>query len=653
MADDYCAYAAAVNLGRAIPRVDDGLKPVQRRIVYTMHDMGLDFDKPFKKSARVEGEVMGKLHPNGGSYGAMVNLANSWANRYALLDGQGNWGTTSDGAAAARYTEVRLNQYCQSVFTSNLDKAWVDHKPNYDGSLEEPVSLPARLPALLLRDTSGIGVAAACRHVSYNLKQVAQLSIAAIKSHGTLAPDKALAFVTQADFAMGGQVVFDDGMRNAIVTGQGTIRLYGTVELDEANRQLVCTELPQDVSPETVLNQTFDMLKSEHNSLDRKVLADARDESDRSGTRVVWELTAKAWAQGKAGWLLHMLHRHTDLQTTVSVNAVSVDVEGCGYKLRGVAEVANEWAKQRRSTELRRVAHLLKTAEAKIELLDGMLTALDNIAKVAQALIDGKPLTELGLGLTDSQSDAIEDMPLRSLRAKNRAKLAEQLAQLKTDVVSYTGLANSDEAMTVWLCNDIKSIAAQFGDKLRTKQYSEPEWVADSVAKAKQELEASRAAQGRGYLIDNLEHVYGRGTGPSKTLPSFKLPHSTELGVAAVLSDGKLYWLPATAIVRDHKALPIKLLLSTYGKALPPTAKVLWSAVIDRADKKQLKSTVLLLTNTDKKGKAIAKRMTLECLAEITTRKKSLWVGEAAEAKLATGADKLVPLAKHFWDKLS
>jgi DNA gyrase subunit A len=599
--------------------------------MFAMAELGMSYDKPFKKSARIDGEAMGKYHPHSSSYGTLVNLATSWANREPLIDGQGNYGTTSDGPAAARYTECRPNQFADEVLLSQLDQRWLSYKDNYDGSLKEPVTLPARLPMLLLRDTAGIGVATACRHVSYNLAQVAKLSIAAVQSKSTLQPDKALAFVTQPDFAMGGQVVHDEGMRNAIVTGQGTIRLYAKSVFEPETYQIVVTELPQDVSPETVLNQTAAMLKD--GRLDRKTLADVRDESDRSGTRVVWELSKQAWNSGLAPWVLNELHRYTDLQTTVSVNAVSVDPDGGGYSCRGVAQVANDWAQYRLDYETKRVTVLLADVQNRTELLTGQLIALANIVKVAKALVDGVELSDIGLGLTDVQIQSIESMPLRSLRSKNGDKLSAELIELGKQGKQYSQLLANDKAMRQYICDDIDKLARQFSSPMCTVQYEQPISFAEDLEVANKIKRAELEAKGAGFLHDHSadgEYLYARSTSRTSKVPCTQVPIDNQIGIAAVLSNGHGYWLPVDKIPLNTKdVLQLKQMLADYTKPFEPGTTVLWAEVLDRSKAKTLKRK-LVITRADKKGKQTAKTITLDWVAQLTGRRKFAWLGGAS-----------------------
>lgn len=629
MAADYCAYAAHVNLGRAIPSVIDGLKPVQRRILYAMSDLGLTPDKPFRKCARVAGEVMGRLHASGDSYGALVNMANDWANRYALIDGHGNFGTTSDGAAAARYTECRLKRVAQALLLEHTDAAWVAYKPTYDSAWSEPVTMAARLPVLLLRDTAGIGVAAACRHVSYNLRQVASLCKAALRSE--LKPSDALAHVTQPDFAMGAQVLHSDGMRSAIVTGVGSFHLRAVLEIDGAT--VIATQLPQDVSPERVLEQTYELIKSE--VISRRTLLDARDETDRSGTRVVWELRNAA----DVPTFVRLLWRRTDCQISVSVNAVSVDADFAGYKLRGVSEVANEWAKHRKAYERSRLVYELGKYAQRSEVLDGLLLALKHIKVVAQALIDGISLSTLyvdckPLSLTHAQVDAIEAMPLRTLRAKNANKLRQELAECAKELAWRTKVTASDKALVAHIARDVDKLAAEYGDDFRTTEYISTELDVAAV-----EITALAPSKAR-YLLDNRlegkEHTYYVSSSPKlKKLQPVELRDT--LGIAVLMDNGNLYWLPASTMpVDERRTTPARELLRQYlptTKRFEPSARVVWS---ERLDSAHCDKSIWLLGSTAGKDNCVAKRLDLaDALNWFGTRRKAVWTGMIAQSVLS------------------
>lgn len=659
MAEDYLAYAACVNLGRAIPSAVDGLKPVQRRVLYAMSDLGLSYDKPFRKCARVEGEVMGRLHPHSGAYPSLVNLANDWANRYVLVDGHGNFGTTSDGPAAARYTECRLKQFAQSVLLDHTDSDWISYKETYDAAWVEPSVLAARLPMLLLRDTAGIGVAAACRHVSYNISQVAELAKAAL--YGKLSSAEGLKYVSQPDFAMGGLILPSDGMRSAITNGSGSFYLRAKLELEQDGKTIVATELPQDVSPERVLEQTFGLIKDE--TISRRLLLDARDESDLSGTRVVWELRDAS----QAAAFVQLLWRKTDCQICVSVNAVSVDASGKSYSCKGVAEVANVWAESRKAYEQKRLTHELLRLTNRAEVLDGLLIALAHIQQVAQALIDGKDLAELVLTdevrLSSTQTAAIEAMPLRSLRAKNRQKLEAELKDCESEAAWRRSVLAKESALVKHIAKDVAVLAKQFGDEIRTKIYAETELDKAALVATVEPIKHM------GWIYDcrlkgNQNTFYRASNCKQKALAPIEV--TADFGVAVLMSDGGMYWLPASAMPIDAKTeTKIESLLRQHlGKAAPDLHYVaLWAEPVDRSKLGELKASDLsqlwLLGHSYGKQNCVAKRLDLaEALALFGSRRKQVWTGvvpqlvltklpddDCVTAKLADGSSMAVCLS--------
>lgn len=767
ISDDYVSYALHVNRGRALPSVIDGLKPVQRRILYAMHELGLAPGTPFKKCARIEGDVMGKYHPhcldpdtivplmsgkrlslkqlaesgkdewvmswqggkfvpalarnfakgqvsqveykvwlkscssplvctgdhewlangswtrtdklspgdilqssvvkltdadhaerwfatvdrveaiqldepkqyyccsvpetscyfievdgklvlthNSGSYGSIVNLATEHSNRYPLVDGHGNFGSLSDGPAAARYTEARLRQFACTLLLADLDKDWIEFKDNYDASCQEPVYLAPKLPMLLLNSTSGIGVAAACSHVSYNLAEVAKLSKAALQ--GKLRqPEDGAKYITMPDFAMGGRIVKSDGLHNAIVNGSGSFRVRAKF-VTEGNL-LIATELPPDVSPEQVLEQTYAMIKA--GELTRKVLVDARDESDRSGLRVVWELKDESLLLPMA----NLLYRRTSCQTTVSVNATAVDFDSSMYSCKGVVQVANDWAKYRLDYEQKKLGVEIEKASARANVLTGLLIALEHIKAVAQALIDGKDLLSLGLGLNSAQIDAIESMPLRSLRAKNRQKLQDELSQVKTLLDKNNELLLDRPKLIASMCKEIDVIAKQLDTGWRSS------WYVDEGIDDQPDLLAQVQEQKKLYLLDNRlegkDHTYYVSSYKVKKLNPIELSADSKLGIAVVMSNAMMYWLPVHKMPVDAKqALPVKDLIKQYtGKPLVPGTYIAWSGIVDLADAKQVSKVRYLIGNSHQKSNCTVKSFTLQPLAGLGPRTKAVW----------------------------
>ena len=457
MTGAYLDYAAAVNLGRAIPSCQDGLKPVQRRVLFSMATQGLTADKPFRKSARITGDVMGNLHPHSSSYGTLVNLVSPDLNRHPLAEGHGNWGSLSDNAAAERYTEARLQTFASDVLLDGLDS--IPTKPTYDGSATEPVTLPARLPMVMLRDTSGIGVGLACNHVSYNIDEVAEYSKAVLK--GTVnKPEGALKYLQGPDLASGGVIdTASSDIETILLTGAGS--LTHVAKLRVTDKHIIATELPQQVSPEKLLEQTYSAIKAE--KLERSWFADVRDESDRSGIRVVWELSKKADPQLVKACLL----KYTDLSKNIAVSAVSVDHTSGTVAQRSAYEAVSAWADYRLSWEITRLRQQLAKADSRWTIIQGLLVALANLDKVIKLLKADKSLT--GLGLSEEQAKAIEAMPLSTLRRQNQAKLEAESKRLSEQINKYRALLNNQGKLINYICNDIDDLLKLYSSPRRTK----------------------------------------------------------------------------------------------------------------------------------------------------------------------------------------
>lgn len=599
LSDAMLHYAAAVNLGRALPSAYDGLKPVQRRVLYAMHELHLRHDMPFKKCARIDGDVTGKFHPHGGAYGALVNLATAHSNRYQLIDGQGNFGSISDGAAAARYTECRLQRFTEEVLLRDIDYA--EYRPNYDGSLQEPVELPARLPMLLLRETSGIGYAIACSHLSYNLREVADLSIAALER--TLPSDSAGRWLSRPDFATGAEIGDYDGRIPRIIsTGQGTVYGNANLRIDREEMLIYATELPPDVSPEQLIDQTLQAIREER--LDRRQISAVRDETDRSGVRVVWELRNLHNVET----LIFDLCRVTDCRKAISSNPNAV-VDNT-VQMLSPASVANHWAIKRRAVEIRKLTDLVSKLSYRLASLEAFLTAIRNKARVLELIESNQSLSELGLSV--AQCRDVEAMQLGHFR--NAAKYEAEAAEATATLAKYESLLNDSAAMTKHLQSDVRSLKKQFGDDFRTMLYVEGE--IDELAKEQALQRAAQPAprQDLGWLILHDRHDYSFYRQPKQKHPDYEAVAAEGTVIASVYESGLIVYVKPEWVPMGGKDVHKVKLINAAGMG---QGEALWTGIVklDEAWK-----TELILV-----GSTLVKRVNLQQLNNCLRRGKGLF----------------------------
>ena len=483
----YLDYAVSVVKGRALPDLCDGLKPVQRRILYSMHRMSLAVTAKPVKSARVVGDVLGKYHPHGdqSAYDALVRLAQGFSVRYPLIDGQGNFGSRDgDGAAAMRYTEARLTAF-SSLLLDEIDEGTVDFGPNYDGSFTEPLRLPARLPVALLNGASGIAVGMATEIPSHNLSEVAQAAVALIEKPA-LSDQELYKIIPGPDFPGGGQIISSaEEIAAAYTTGRGSLKTRARWTIEEMARgqwQLVVYELPHGVSAQKVLEEieeiTNPKIKTGKKSLtaDQQtlkslvlgVLDTVRDESGKDAdVRLVFE--PKSSRQDRDEFIKVLL-AHTPLESSVAMNLVAVDIEGRPRSL-SLREMLSQWVQYRIATVRRRTQHRLEQTQRRIHILEGRSIALLNIDKVIKVIRESdepKPALVKKFGLTEIQAEDILEIRLRQLARLEAIKIEKELAQLRDDEGKLTHLLEDDKALRKSVSKEIEEDAKKFGDKRRT-----------------------------------------------------------------------------------------------------------------------------------------------------------------------------------------
>jgi DNA gyrase subunit A len=472
MREAYLDYAMSVIVSRALPDARDGLKPVHRRILYAMHDMGIRSTGGYKKSARIVGEVLGKYHPHGDSavYETMARMAQDFSMRYMLVDGQGNFGSIDgDSPAAMRYTEARMNRMAEEML-ADIDKDTVDFTTNFDDSLEEPSVLPARLPNLLLNGTSGIAVGMATNIPSHNLRELVDVLSYLIDNYDTVDDiplEELMKRVPGPDFPTGGIIVGREGIESAYATGKGRIIVRGQAHIEEAknNRyQIVITEIPYQVNKTSLIERIAEHARS--GKLD--MISDLRDESDQRGMSIVIEL--KRGAQPKR--VLNQLYKFTMLQSTFGVQMLAL-VDG-EPRLLPLKRSLTIFLEHRQTIIVRRSNYELAKARARIHVLDGLLIALNNIDAVIKTIRESPDADEAkqnlikGFKLTEIQAQAILDMQLRRLAALERWKIEEEHKEVQAQIDYLEDLLAHPKKILALIKADLEELAEKYGDERRT-----------------------------------------------------------------------------------------------------------------------------------------------------------------------------------------
>ena len=473
MRNSYRDYAVSVIISRALPDVRDGLKPVQRRILYAMTELGLAPDKPHRKSARIVGDTMGKYHPHGDSsiYDALVKLAQDWNTRYPLVDGHGNFGSEDgDGAAAMRYTEARLSKISMEML-ADINKDTVDFVPNFDETEKEPTVLPSRFPNLLVNGTTGIAVGMATNIPPHNLKEVIGATVKIIDNRieedRETSIDEIMQIIKGPDFPMGAEILGRRGIEEAYRTGRGKIKVRAVTDIEampNGKHKIVVTELPYMVNKALLIQKIVELVKTKR----VEGITDVRDESSREGIRVVIELKKDT----NANVLLNQLYKHTQLQDTFGVNMLAL-VDGVP-KILNISQMLGYYLKHQEDVVTRRTKYDLNKAEERAHILQGLLIALDNIDEVINIIRSSKSVQDAKnslierFGLTEIQAQAIVDMRLRALTGLEREKLEAEYKELM-DKISYLKAILADEKKLLGVIKDeLLVISQKYGDERRT-----------------------------------------------------------------------------------------------------------------------------------------------------------------------------------------
>ncbi|MBQ6409830.1 MAG: DNA gyrase subunit A [Candidatus Saccharibacteria bacterium] len=468
MEDYFLKYSMSVIIDRALPDVRDGLKPVNRRILYAMNKNGWKAPHPTVKSARIVGEVMGKYHPHGDSsiYDAMVNLAQPWKMRYTLVEGQGNFGSADgDEPAASRYTEARMDKVGAELL-SDIEKDTVDFRDNFDGTEKEPVVLPAALPNILLNGQMGIAVGMATNIPPHNLGELVDATVALIDDP-EISLEGLMKHVKGPDFPTGAEVYGGAPMKEAYATGKGSVTIRGIANIEERKNgryNIVITEMPYGVSKEGLIGKIRDLAIAK--KLDH--IADARNESARGKTRVVVELKKDAFPKK----ILNQLYKLTDLQTTFHYNVLAL-VDGIQPRVLGLKEILNEFVKHRQIVIRRRTEFDLKKAKERAHILEGLKIALDNIDEVIKviraAYDDADKQLMKRFGLSEIQANAILQMQLRRLQGLERDKIEEELKELHELIKKLEAILADEKEILRVVKEELIAMKEKYGDERRSK----------------------------------------------------------------------------------------------------------------------------------------------------------------------------------------
>jgi DNA gyrase subunit A len=468
--ESYLDYAMSVIVGRALPDVRDGLKPVQRRILYGMYEMGNDWNKPYKKSARIVGEVIGKYHPHGDMpvYEALVRMAQDFTMRYPLVDGQGNFGSVDgDAPAAMRYTEVRLARIAHELL-ADIEKETVEFVPNYDNTLKEPVVLPSKIPNLLVNGSSGIAVGMATNIPPHNLSEVVDALLALLRNP-QLTVEELMEYIKGPDFPTGAYIVGKEGIKNAYLTGKGLIKIKAKykIEKEKDKTRIVFTEIPYQVSKAKIVEKVAQLAK------DKKIdgIAEVRDESDREGIRIVVELK-KEWASA-CYTVINKLYNMTPLQTTFGIILLAL-VQGKPEVL-SLKDLLQHFLNWRRTVIIRRTQYDLRKAKDRLHILEGYLKALSHIDEIIELIKKSQTPKEAKeklierFGFTEIQAQEILNLRLQRLTALEREKILLEYEELKRAISYYEKILTHEPTLLAVIEDELKEIKEKYGDKRRTQ----------------------------------------------------------------------------------------------------------------------------------------------------------------------------------------
>ena len=562
MKRSYLDYAMSVIIGRALPDVRDGLKPVHRRILFAMRELGNTYNKPYKKSARVVGDVIGKYHPHGDQavYDALVRLAQDFSMRHPIVDGQGNFGSVDgDPPAAMRYTEVRLNRLA-GEFLEDLDKETVDFFPNYDGSLEEPFVLPASAPNLLMNGSSGIAVGMATNIPPHNLGELTDGLVALIRNPG-IELKELMGFIPAPDFPTGAFIYGTENLRAAYRTGRGAIKLRARAVVEKMARDreaIIISELPYMVNKARLIEKIADLVRAKR----IEGIRDIRDESDRDGMRVVIELKKDE----EAKVVLNQLYKFSAMQSTFGINMVAI-VDGRPEQL-SLKAMLSHFVNHRREVVTRRTIFELRKAEERAHILEGLKVALDNLdaiialIRASRTTQDAKEGLMRNFGLSELQAQAILDMRLAKLTGLEREKLDEEYRELLMTITRLKSLLENESLLMNEIVEELLAIKEKYADPRRTEVIPKAEEISLEDIIVEEEMVVTVTHSG--YIKRTPLSLYrsqrrgGKGTTSAKAKDEDFVEQvftaSTHDYVLFFTSTGRVHWLKVYEIPQAARA---------------------------------------------------------------------------------------------------
>ena len=563
MKKSYMDYAMSVIIGRAIPDVRDGLKPVHRRVLYAMHEMGNRWNKSYKKSARIVGDIIGKCHPHGdvAAYDTLVRMAQDFSMRYILIDGQGNFGSIDgDPPAAMRYTEVRMARIAEEML-ADLEKETVDFIPNYDESLQEPTVLPARLPILLLNGSSGIAVGMATNVPPHNLREIISGTIAMIENP-QITIDELMGHIQGPDFPTAGFINGKEGIVSAYRTGRGIIRIRARALIERNARNekesIIVTELPYQVNKAKLIDYISELVK------EKKIsgITDLRDESDREGIRIVIDLKRDE----VSGVILNQLYKHTQMENTFGI--IMLAIEKGQPRVFNLKEILQSFVDFRKQVVIRRTQFDLTRARERAHILSGLIIALSQIDAVIAVIKKSKNPQDASaslcekFGLTEIQAKAILDMRLQRLTGLEREKIDAEYAEVTSLIAALQAILDDPRQVLNVIVSELEEIRSRFGDERRTEIVvsSEDINIEDMIVEEDMVVTVSHS----GYIKRNAVSLYksqhrggkgkvGMGTKEEDFVEKIFIA-STHHYVLIFTNRGKVYWLKVYQIPQGGRA---------------------------------------------------------------------------------------------------
>ncbi|MFC1624465.1 DNA gyrase subunit A [Candidatus Omnitrophota bacterium] len=551
MKNSYITYAMSVIVGRALPDVRDGLKPVHRRILYAMRDLGMEHNKAYKKSARIVGEVLGKYHPHGDTavYDSLVRMVQNFSLRYPLIDGQGNFGSVDgDAAAAMRYTEARMASIADEML-SDIDKDTVKFTPNFDESLEEPSILPARLPGLLVNGSSGIAVGMATNIPPHNLGEIIDAIVKTI-SEEDVSIKELMKIVKGPDFPTGGIICGREGIKEAYETGRGKLRIQAkaAIESHKGGREsIIITEIPYQVNKSKLIEDIADLVQ------DKKIegISDIRDESDKEGMRVVIELKRDQNAQ----IILNQLYKHTQMEITFGI--IMLALVGDRPKVLGLKEVLLLYIKHRQEIVRRRTQFELSKAERRAHILEGLKIAIEHLNKIIKTIRESKDskIAKAALmknfDLSDVQAQAILEMQLQRLTALERGKIDKEYLELIKKIEMYKSILKNEKKILEIVKNEALELKKKYADERRTEIVAKKEEIEieDLIAEEDMVITISHAGYIKRLPVGSYRRQRRGGTGVTgidmkeEDFVEHLFIASTHEYILFFTNKGRVYWL--------------------------------------------------------------------------------------------------------------